>query len=135
MKAAAKKNVVTPCIGVCSTALGDAVCRGCKRYAHEVIRWNSYTQPEKRAIDQRLDELLSAVLADKVVVVNPDLLEQRLREQQIKFAAHKPPLLWLYQLLRVGAAQIDAAAAFGFAVRPAHSELSLPALKSLIEAE
>ncbi|MDC1160500.1 DUF1289 domain-containing protein, partial [Luminiphilus sp.] len=23
----------TPCIGVCSTGVGDVVCRGCKRFA------------------------------------------------------------------------------------------------------
>ena len=33
----------TPCIGVCSTGIGDAVCRGCKRFTHEVIDWNGYS--------------------------------------------------------------------------------------------
>ena len=45
----------TPCIGVCSTGIGDAVCRGCKRFAHEVIDWNGYSQAQKEAIDARLD--------------------------------------------------------------------------------
>lgn len=36
------KDLRTPCIGICSTtSLGDRVCRGCKRYAAEVIDWNS----------------------------------------------------------------------------------------------
>ena len=44
------RPVKTPCIGVCSTGIGDAVCRGCKRFSHEVIHWNSYSQDHKRAI-------------------------------------------------------------------------------------
>ncbi|MEC7008614.1 MAG: DUF1289 domain-containing protein, partial [Pseudomonadota bacterium] len=34
------KPIKTPCIGVCSTGIGDSVCRGCKRFSHEVIHWN-----------------------------------------------------------------------------------------------
>ena len=41
------KSLKTPCIGVCSTVFGDDVCRGCKRFQHEVIQWNSYSDPEK----------------------------------------------------------------------------------------
>ena len=51
----------TPCIGVCSTGIGDAVCRGCKRFAHEVIDWNGYSQAQKQAIDARLDRFLACV--------------------------------------------------------------------------
>ena len=37
-------QVKTPCIGICSTtSLGDKICRGCKRFNFEVIRWNSYS--------------------------------------------------------------------------------------------
>ncbi|MEL0305883.1 MAG: DUF1289 domain-containing protein, partial [Halieaceae bacterium] len=39
----------TPCIGVCSTGVGDVVCRGCKRFAHEVIDWNGYSPEQKQA--------------------------------------------------------------------------------------
>ena len=46
-------TVKTPCIGVCSTALGGFVCRGCKRFAHEVIDWNGYSHEQKMAIEQR----------------------------------------------------------------------------------
>ena len=56
-------RVVTPCIGVCSTALGDDVCRGCKRYSHEVIDWNSYTDKQKQIIDERLDGFLIQVVS------------------------------------------------------------------------
>lgn len=90
---------------------------------------------EKRAIDRRLDELLAAVLSDKFAVVDAALLERRMREQQIKFPAHKPALLWLHWLLRIGATQIEDPAAFGFRVLPNFASQSLPALKTLVENE
>ena len=52
-------RVKTPCIGVCSTGIGDSVCRGCKRFSHEVIQWNGYTEEQKRIVDQRLSDFLS----------------------------------------------------------------------------
>ncbi|MCA4075779.1 DUF1289 domain-containing protein, partial [Pseudomonas kurunegalensis] len=33
------KSIKTPCVGLCSTVYGDTVCRGCKRFHHEVINW------------------------------------------------------------------------------------------------
>ncbi|MCZ6890305.1 MAG: DUF1289 domain-containing protein, partial [Gammaproteobacteria bacterium] len=40
----------TPCIGICSTTYGDLVCRGCKRYAHEIVDWNRYTEDQRSRI-------------------------------------------------------------------------------------
>lgn len=36
------QTIKTPCVGLCSTVYGDLVCRGCKRFHHEVIHWNGY---------------------------------------------------------------------------------------------
>ena len=50
------KYTRSPCIGICSTDLGDPVCRGCHRTADEVIRWNiSMSEDEKAHIKKRLD--------------------------------------------------------------------------------
>ena len=49
----------TPCIGICSTtSLGDNVCRGCRRYSFEVIKWNSYDPQEKTAVLTRIERLI-----------------------------------------------------------------------------
>lgn len=40
------QTIKTPCIGLCSTVYGDLVCRGCKRFHHEVIQWNGYGEEE-----------------------------------------------------------------------------------------
>lgn len=53
---------LTPCAGRCSTVFGDSVCRGCRRFNHEVIRWNGYTPEQQTAVWQRLDAQLDQIL-------------------------------------------------------------------------
>ena len=47
----------TPCVGVCSTTYGDLVCRGCKRFAHEIVDWNGYSEEQRRRVANRLTRL------------------------------------------------------------------------------
>ena len=128
-------RVTTPCIGVCSTALGDAVCRGCKRFAHEVIHWNAYSESQKQIIDQRLDAFLSQVVANKLAVVDPALLEWQLQTQQIRYQPHKPPEVWAFALLRAGAQQIRDPAEFGLRIDAQFREVPLVELKDMIDRE
>jgi predicted Fe-S protein YdhL (DUF1289 family) len=128
-------RVPTPCIGVCSTGIGDVVCRGCKRFAHEVIHWNSYTDEQKHIIDARLDQFLAQVVAVKFHLISAALLEQQLRAQQIRFSAHKDPHVWLFQLLRAGASQIADTRQFGFVAQPAYADMALTALREQIDRE
>lgn len=46
----------TPCIGICSTTLGDFICRGCHRTREEIDRWNTMTQEERDVVWRRLEE-------------------------------------------------------------------------------
>ena len=128
-------RIPTPCIGVCSTGIGDAVCRGCKRYAHEVIHWNAYSDEQKRAIDRRLDQLLSQIVSAKLRIVDRDLLQQRLTAQQIRYSAHRSPPVWVFELLRAGANQIHDPRDFGFAVEPGYRTLPLAELREQIDRE
>ncbi|MDO8420002.1 MAG: DUF3717 domain-containing protein [Rubrivivax sp.] len=43
-----------PCIAICSTTQGDAVCKGCGRSFEEVQRWPEYGPVEKRAVWRRI---------------------------------------------------------------------------------
>ncbi|MBN8511265.1 MAG: DUF3717 domain-containing protein [Burkholderiales bacterium] len=43
-----------PCIAICSTAQGDAVCKGCGRRFDEVRRWQAMSPAEKRAVWHRI---------------------------------------------------------------------------------
>lgn len=45
----------TPCVGECmSIALGDPICKGCKRTAEEVRDWNTYDDKRKIEINKRV---------------------------------------------------------------------------------
>ena len=44
----------TPCIAICSTSQGDAVCKGCGRTFAEVQRWTEMPPVEKRAAWRRI---------------------------------------------------------------------------------
>jgi len=127
--------VKTPCIGVCSTGIGDSVCRGCKRFAHEVIHWNSYTPEQKRVVDRRLAEFLSQCVSNKLKVTDKALLRWQLDVQQIQFTAHHDEYCWTYSLIKAGASQIDRTGDFGFEVDLAVRHLPLPELRALIDQE
>jgi len=47
----------TPCIAICSTAQGDAVCKGCGRSFDEVQHWPALTAVQKRAVWRRITVL------------------------------------------------------------------------------
>ncbi len=128
-------RVLTPCIGVCSTGIGDDVCRGCKRFCHEVIHWNSYSEEQKRLIDQRLDSFLQQVMSDKLIIDNAELLEWQLQVQRVRYAATKDPYIWLFQLLKAGAGQIQEPRKYGFTIRRQWQSLPLLALRERIDQE
>jgi predicted Fe-S protein YdhL (DUF1289 family) len=129
------RPVKTPCIGVCSTGIGDSVCRGCKRFSHEVIDWNSYTLEQKRIIDARLSGFLSQCVSNKLQVNDPALLKWQLEVQQIPFTAHHDEYCWVFILLKAGAGQIDHTNDFGFEVDLRYRDLSLAALRECIDQE
>ena len=43
-----------PCIAICSTSQGDAICKGCGRSFDEVQHWPSLSPGEKRAVWRRI---------------------------------------------------------------------------------
>ncbi len=129
------KPLKTPCIGVCSTGIGDSVCRGCKRFAHEVIDWNSYSPQQKAVVDRRLETFLSQCVSNKLRVTDRALLQWQLQVQQLAYPAHHDEYCWVYSLMKAGASQIEKTADFGFEVDLAFRHLSLLALRELIDRE
>lgn len=128
-------RVKTPCIGVCSTGIGDSVCRGCKRFAHEVIHWNSYTQTEKRIIDQRLERFLVQIVESKLRVVNPQRLQLFLDQQRVPYPSYKSPYIWAYELLRVGASQLGDLSQYGIEIDAQYRTTDLRELRLDIDSE
>ncbi len=66
----------TPCVGICSTTYGDLICRGCKRFAHEIVSWNGYTEQQQGRVWQRLEELRDGCVAAQLTIFD----ESRLRD-------------------------------------------------------
>ena len=129
------RPVKTPCIGVCSTGIGDSVCRGCKRFAHEVIDWNGYTLEQKRVVDARLSGFLSQCVSNKLRISDEALLEWQLRVQQISYVPAHDAYCWVYSLLKAGAGQIAAAHEYGFEVDLRYREIALTNLREMIDGE
>ena len=77
------KQVRTPCVGVCSTGIGDQVCRGCKRFAHEVVNWNGYSNDQRYLIAQRLEGFLAQVVSNKMLIVDEQRLLAAYTEVQV----------------------------------------------------
>ena len=64
----------TPCIGVCSTTYGDLVCRGCKRFAHEIVAWNGFAETQRDVVWARLRRLLAESVRAHVHITDWALL-------------------------------------------------------------
>ena len=129
------RPVKTPCIGVCSTGIGDSVCRGCKRFAHEVIAWNSYTPAQKEVVDRRLSEFLSQCVSNKLQVTDRALLQWQLQVQQISYTPHHDEYCQVFSLIKAGASQIVNTAEYGFEVDLAYRATPLAELREQIDRE
>lgn len=128
------EKIPTPCVGICSTTFGDVVCRGCRRYLHEVIDWNRYSDAQKRLIWQRLDGLLEQVLPTAFRIDDPALLKARLLHYRIPHRPHAGPWAHLHALLRSAARQLPDLAEFGV-IRLDPSGLSLLQLREKLNAD
>lgn len=129
------QRIKTPCVGLCSTVYGDLVCRGCKRFHHEVVNWNLYGEDEKRAVWQRLEALLVQVVAAKLEVFDAQLLRRQLEQRQIRFVPQQSPYCWAYQLIARGARAIQQVEAYGIVLLPEFRDGGLPELRDAIDRE
>ena len=65
-----KKRSSTPCLGICSTTFGDEVCKGCKRFAHEIVNWTKYSEEEREIVNNRLEEFKIKILKHRFKTVS-----------------------------------------------------------------
>lgn len=127
--------VKTPCIGICSTVFGDKVCRGCKRYSDEIVEWNAYTQPQKQAVDDRLQAHLLQILDGKIIVKDADKFQRLLGEHNIRYLTARPPLCWVNDLLRTRIAEELPLADFGLALTTDAAGMSIADLRQTLDNE
>ncbi len=129
------KRVPTPCVGICSTGIGDDVCRGCKRFAHEVIEWNLYSDPQRASIAMRLESLLVTVVKHKITVFDAERLRLQMRHQQVQFNEQQNPHCWVFDLLKAGATQIYDMSIYGLQKTPEWRDAPLQEIRSAIDKD
>ena len=108
-----KTRSSTPCLGICSTTYGDDVCKGCKRFVHEVINWNKYNTKEKEVVNSRLEEFKLLILKERFEILDLSVFENKLKENAINFNNALNPLTWIFDLLRAAGSQELDLAQFG----------------------
>ena len=111
-----KTRSTTPCLGICSTTYGDDVCKGCKRFVHEVISWNKYSSHEKELVNSRLEEFKVLILKERFAIEDPEIFKLKLNENAINFNNALNPLTWIFDLLRAAGSQNLDLSQFGIKV-------------------
>ena len=126
----------TPCIGICSTTTcGDSVCRGCKRYAKEVLNWISYSDEMKWAVLKRLEVLGVQILSDRFEIIDEELLRNSLIGFSIPFNAELSSYCWLHNLLKKGHGKGVDLIKCGVNVRPTYKDIPLGTLIEQVDNE
>ncbi len=126
----------TPCIGVCSTtSVGDSICRGCKRYAFEVIRWNAYQDEEKESVLRRIEALTVQIMQDKLHVVSRQALLEAMARFSLPVNMALSPYCWINTLFQKAPLQQLVLEECGLSVAPAYATLSTQALADLVDEQ
>lgn len=100
----------TPCVGLCSTVYGDQVCRGCKRFSHEIVDWNRYDSDARAAVWLRLEQLLEQVISARVELVSSVALNQALERFAVSVDNAMPLSMKVLRLLgRLGDESVEVA--------------------------
>ncbi|QOR38709.1 DUF1289 domain-containing protein [Billgrantia diversa] len=108
-------RIASPCVGLCSTTLGDPVCRGCQRTDDEIVVWMALSAEQRDLRIAQLDALRERVAARFLQVTDEARLEAQLRQHRIRFRPEQPPLSRAVELLRVGRDRIRELHRYGLA--------------------
>ena len=92
---------LTPCAGRCSTVFGDLVCRGCRRFNHEVIQWNTYTPEQRLMVWRRLDAQLNQILVPLLPHANLQHIEGFIHSKHIRVLETATTGRKLYHALKI----------------------------------
>ena len=130
-----KNRSSTPCIGICSTTFGDDVCKGCKRFSHEITNWGKFSTDERAVVNSRLEQFKITILEEKFTISDSNLFESKMNEFSINFNSSLDPITWVFDLLRASSNEDLDLSDFGIEILPAFSDLSLIELRDLINLE
>ena len=130
-----KNRSSTPCIGICSTTFGDDVCKGCKRFSHEITDWGKFSADERAVVNSRLEQFKVTILEEKFIISDNNLFESKMNEFSINFNSSLDPVTWVFDLLRASSNEDLNLSDFGIEILPKFSNLSLLELRDLINQE
>jgi predicted Fe-S protein YdhL (DUF1289 family) len=92
----------TPCVGICSTTYGDLVCRGCKRFSHEIVQWNGFAEDQQLLVWQRLYELREGAVLSCLAVQDQALLLETAAQFEVPDLESLSIASVAYEVLRKG---------------------------------
>lgn len=90
----------TPCVGICSTTYGDLVCRGCKRFAHEIVQWNAFDEEQRSLVRGRLESLRDGAVDRHVRILDEDQLRSSADDLRVADAAELSAATLAFEVLR-----------------------------------
>tara|TARA_S200000501_G_scaffold177436_1_gene167103 strand:- start:1256 stop:1702 length:447 start_codon:yes stop_codon:yes gene_type:complete len=124
-----------PCVGVCSTTYGDDICKGCKRFRHEVSSWTKYSDVEKNIVNRRLEKFKALILNDKFSIVDQQKFELSLKEKGIRYNKELDPICWIIDLLRTKTLTEIILSEFGLELKSAYQNYSITQISDLAHKE
>ena len=127
------KRTRTPCVGICSTTYGDDVCRGCKRFAQEIINWNSFSPDEREAVWLRLEKLKTQIMKSRVEIFDPLKLSDGIKEYQLRIHEDLNNLCKAFELVKLTSKSFKDLNGFGITITSPIKDLEI--LKQDIEKE
>lgn len=127
--------IASPCVGLCSTTLGDRTCRGCQRADREIHDWPGLSHAERSARMAELDALRENVAGRYLELLDPEAFDAQMRRHRIRSRADQPGLSKAVELLRVGRDRIRDLRRYGLAPVGEARWLSVAELHDRIAAE
>jgi len=103
----------TPCVGICSTTYGDLVCRGCKRFAHEIVQWNGFDDWQRGLVWRRLQTLRDGAVARHLRITDNVRLRAAADELRVPQAVQLSAEGLAFEVLRRAARRRPKLAALG----------------------
>ena len=111
---------LTPCAGRCSTVFGDSVCRGCRRFNHEVIHWNAYSPEQHTAVWRRLDAQLDQILIPMLPFADVEHVEQFVLSKRVRLRDDASKGRKLYHALKICEKNKSFAGESGLGIQETH---------------
>ena len=84
------------------------MCRGCKRYAHEIVGWNGYSDDQRERVWTRLNALLTDSVRAHIDVVDEGKLRAVATRLKLHNAAELAPEVLAFRTLRTRAVPLEA---------------------------